>query len=184
MGKSFTVGSLAALSSEAARVLAELLSGLVRRQMLHVDVDPRSPERGQYQFVQAVVREVAEASLSRADRRSLHLAAARYYESLGDDELAGVQASHYVEAYMATPTGPEADALAAQARVSLRAAAERAIALHSYRQALRYLDQALAVTPDPLEQRAIHDRAIPSAADAGLFDVAMDYGARARSACA
>jgi tetratricopeptide (TPR) repeat protein len=183
MGKSFTAESLAAISGEPAETLADLLATLVRRQMLLVDVDPRSPERGQYQFVQAVVREIAESSLSRADRRSLHLAAARYYEALGDDELAGVQASHYVEAYKATPAGPEADALAAQARVSLRAAAERAIALHSYQQALSYLDQALKVTPDPLEQRAIHDRAIPSATDAGLFEVAMDH-ARALEALA
>ena len=175
MGKSFTAESLAAISGEPAETLADLLATLVRRQMLLVDVDPRSPERGQYQFVQAVVREIAESSLSRADRRALHLAAARYYEALGDDELAGVQANHYVEAYKATPAGPEADALAAQARVSLRAAAERAIALHSYRQALSYLDQALKVTPDPLEQRAIHDRAIPPATDAGLFEVAMDH---------
>jgi class 3 adenylate cyclase/tetratricopeptide (TPR) repeat protein len=175
MGKSFTVESLAAISGESAESLSELLGSLVRRQMLAVDVDPRSPERGQYQFVQAVVREVAESSLSRADRRSLHLAAARYYEALGDDELAGVQASHYVEAYKATPTGPEADALAAQARVSLRAAADRAIALHSYRQALSYLDQGLSVTPDPAEQAALHERAVPAAAEAGLYEVANDH---------
>ena len=50
------------------------------------------------------------------------------YESLGDDELAGVLASHYVSsAYRASSPGPEADALAAQARVSLRGAAERAV---------------------------------------------------------
>jgi class 3 adenylate cyclase/tetratricopeptide (TPR) repeat protein len=175
MGKSFTVESLAAISGDPAETLTELLATLVRRQMLLVDVDPRSPERGQYQFVQAVVREVAESSLSRADRRSLHLAAARYYEALGDDELAGVQASHYVEAHKATPPGPEADALAAQARVSLRAAAERAISLHSYRQALSYLDQALSVTPDPVEQAAIHERATGPAAEDGQFDVAVEH---------
>jgi len=175
MGKSFTVESLAAISGESPDALADALASLVRRQMLLVDVDPRSPERGQYQFVQAVVREIAESALSRADRRSLHLAAARYYEALGDDEMAGVQASHYVEAYKATPAGPEADALAAQARISLRAAAERAISLHSYKQGLSYLDQALSVTPDPVEQAAIHERAISPATDAGLFDVAMDH---------
>ena len=145
VGQSFTLEALAAISGEPADSCREVLTALVRRQMLQVDVDPRSPERGQYQFVQAVLREVAEASLSRADRRALHVGAARYYESLGDEELAGVLASHYVEAYRATPAGPEADALAAQARVSLRAAAERALSLHSYKQGLAYLEQALAV---------------------------------------
>ena len=157
------------------RSLRDRLAALVQRQMLQVNVDPRSPERGQYQFVQSVVREVAEASLARSDRRALHLAAARYYESLGDDELAGVQASHYVEAYKATPVGPERDALAAQARVSLRAAADRAIALHSHRQAVSYLEQALSVTSDPVDQIALHERAVEPAIREGLFEVSLRH---------
>jgi tetratricopeptide (TPR) repeat protein len=175
VGQSFTLGLVAAVSSEPADGLHDRLDTLVQRQMLQVNVDPRSPERGQYQFVQAVVREVAAASLSRPDRRALHLAAARYYESLGDDELAGVQASHYVEAYRATPAGPEADALAAQARVSLRAAADRAIALHSNRQALAYLEQALAVTADPREQEALHERAILPAINDNQVETATTH---------
>jgi len=175
VGQSFTLEALAAISGEPADSCREVLNALVRRQMLQVDVDPRSPERGQYQFVQAVLREVAEASLSRADRRALHVGAARYYESLGDEELAGVLASHYVEAYRATPAGPEADALAAQARVSLRAAAERAIALHSNRQAVAYLEQALAVTPDPLEQSALHERAVEPAMNESLLESALEH---------
>ena len=45
-----------------------------------------------------------------------HLAAARYFESLGTDELAAALAGHYLAAYRNAPEGPEADALAAQAR--------------------------------------------------------------------
>ncbi|MEP7158475.1 MAG: adenylate/guanylate cyclase domain-containing protein, partial [Chloroflexota bacterium] len=175
VGQSFTIDALAAVSGERPDALSDPLAALVRRQILQVDVDPRSPERGQYQFVQAVVREVAEASLSRPDRRALHLAAARYYESLGDEELAGVLASHYVDAHRSTPPGPEADALAAQARVSLRAAAERAMALHSNRQALDYFEQALGVTPDPIEQSAIHERAVEAALNQSLYDVALEH---------
>ncbi|MDL2335040.1 MAG: hypothetical protein QFC55_03285, partial [Chloroflexota bacterium] len=175
VGQSFTIDALAAISAERPDALREQLTALVRRQILQVDVDPRSPERGQYQFVQAVVREVAEGSLSRADRRALHVAAARYYESLGEDELAGVLASHYVEAYRATPAGREADALAAQARVSLRGAAERALSLHSYKQGLAYLEQALAVTSEREEMVALHERAVSAAAFVGLFDAAMKH---------
>jgi tetratricopeptide (TPR) repeat protein len=105
--------------------------------------------------VQAVVREVAYETLSKADRRNRHLAAARYYEALGDDELAGVLASHYLEALRSTPAGPEADALAAQARIALRGAADRANALHAWSVAYQHLVDALGITTDPGERAAL-----------------------------
>ena len=77
-----------------------------------------------------LVREVAYQSLAKPDRRARHLAAARYFERLGEDELAGVLANHYLDAY-GRRVRDEADALAAQARIALRAAAERATALHA-----------------------------------------------------
>jgi hypothetical protein len=175
VGQSFTADALAAVASQSTAEVRDRLAAMVLRQLLTVETDPRSPERGQYQFVQSVVREVAEGSLARSDRRALHIAAARYYESLADEELAGVLANHYAEAYRATPPGPEADALAAQARVSLRAAAERAVALHSHKQALAYLEQALAVTADREELVALHERAAFAANLHGLFDVAMGH---------
>jgi class 3 adenylate cyclase/tetratricopeptide (TPR) repeat protein len=162
LGQSFTVEALAAVAGGDPAVLADRLERLVRRQLLIVDVDPRSPERGQYQFVQAVVREVAYASLAKADRRARHLAAARYLEGLGDEETAGVLASHYLLAHQASRPGAEADALAAQARITLQAAAERAAALHSHRQAVGYLEQALTVTSDPTDQALLHLRASES----------------------
>ena len=87
------------------------LERLVRLDLLRQEVDPRSPERGQYAFVQALIREVAYATLSLRDRRARHLAAARHFESLGDEELAGALAAHYVAAYRASAEGPEAEAL-------------------------------------------------------------------------
>ena len=73
-----------------------------------------------YAFVQSLIREVAYGTLARRDRRARHLAAARYFEAIGDDELAGALASHYVAAHEASDEGPEADAIAAQARLALR----------------------------------------------------------------
>ena len=58
-------------------------------------------------------------------------AAARFFESLGSDELAGALAGHYLSAWEAAPQGDEADALAAQARIALSAAAGRASSLGS-----------------------------------------------------
>ena len=57
-------------------------------------------------FVQALIREVAYATLAKRDRRARHLAAARYFESLEDDELAGVLATHYLAAYGAPRAAP------------------------------------------------------------------------------
>src|SRR5205085_8557828 len=102
-----------------------------------------------------------------------------YFETLGEDELSGVLASHYLAAYRATPAGPEADALAAQARVALRAAADRASALHSQIGALGYLEQALDVTTEPLEQAALHEHAAMAATFAAR---ARDGRAHARKA--
>ena len=108
-----------------------MLRQLVRRELLTQDLDPRSPERGQYAFVQALIREVAYNTLARRDRKTRHLAAARFFESLGNDELAGALASHYLAAYENASEPAEADALARQARIALRGAAERATALGS-----------------------------------------------------
>jgi class 3 adenylate cyclase len=163
LGLSFSVDALRALADLDAETAAARLGSLVKRELLVLDIEPRSPERGQYRFVQGVVREVAYQSLAKRDRRTKHVAAARYFEGLGEEDLAGVLASHYLAAYLATPAGPEADALAAQARVTLRAAADRASAMHSQSGALQYLEQALEVTIDAGERAALHEHAARAA---------------------
>ena len=69
--------------------------------------------------------------------------------------------------------------MAAQARVALRAAAERASALHAPVGALDYLEQALEVTSDPLEQAALHERASEAARTAGRMQVGDEHGRKA-----
>ena len=162
LGQSFGPAALEGLTGESWATLEPRLERLVRRELLVRETDPRSPERGQFHFIQALVRDVAYETLAKRDRRTRHLAAARYYESVGDDELAGVLASHYLEAYRQSPTGPEADAVAAQARIALRAAAERAAGLHSHVSAVHYLEDALTITSDPAEAAALHLRAAVS----------------------
>ena len=148
LGQTFSLEGLAAISGETAEDLAPRLDLLVRREILTVETDPRAPTRGQHAFVQALVREVAYGTLAKRERRERHLAAARYLESLGDDELAGVVASHFVAAYRSAPDGPAGEAVAAQARVSLLAAADRAEALGALGQAIDALTSALEVTRD------------------------------------
>jgi class 3 adenylate cyclase/tetratricopeptide (TPR) repeat protein len=170
LGQSFTLAGLSAVSGIAGDDLEPRLRGLVRRELLALEADPRSPERGQYAFVQALIREVAYNTLAKRDRKVRHLAAARYFESLGSDELAGGLAGHYLAARANSPAGPEADALAAQARVTLKAAGDRATALGSYAQAVGFLEQAVAVTTDETERAELLERAGSAASAAGLHD--------------
>src|SRR3989304_1057758 len=100
----------------------------------------------------------ARAIVARADGVPLYAA-----EAVGTEELAGALAGPSLAAHRLAGKGPEADALAAQARVTLRAAAERAAALGSHEQALGFLDQALEATTDAAGGAAPHERAIPSA---------------------
>jgi class 3 adenylate cyclase/tetratricopeptide (TPR) repeat protein len=173
LGQTFSPAALAAVSGEEPAGLETRLRALVRRELLVLDTDPRSPERGQYGFNQGLIREVAYGMLAKRDRRTRHIAAARYFEALGDDELAGVLARHYLDAYRASPEGPEADAVAAQARLALRAAADRAEQLGSNDQAAAYLTQALDVAADDRERAELHERIGQAASAAGQEDRAL-----------
>lgn len=159
LGQAFSLDALAAITGTPTESLEMPLRELTRRELLRLESDPRSPEHGQYQWVQSVIREVASSTLSRRDRRSRHLAAARYVESRGGEEAAAILADHYLEAWRASTAGVEADALAGQARMALRAAAERAERLLNWRQAASFVMRALEVTPDPDERPSLLEHA-------------------------
>ena len=127
------------------------------------NADPRSPERGQYGFVQALVREVAYSTLRDAiggRGTSRRRATSRRWATMSLRVCSRCTTS---DAWKAAPEGPEGDAVAAQARVALRAAAERAAALHSPAQAGAYLVHLLSVTSEPAERGSILERAAESA---------------------
>ncbi|MEZ0239684.1 MAG: adenylate/guanylate cyclase domain-containing protein, partial [Chloroflexota bacterium] len=182
LGQSFTLAGVASVAGIEPDALEPRLRTLVRRELLVQQVDPRSPELGQYAFVQALIREVAYNTLAKRDRKTRHLAAARFFESLGSDELAGALAGHYLAAQGYAADGPEADALAAQARVALRGAAERAAALGSHEQAIAFLEHALAVSPDPPDRADLHDRALASAKQGLVAEVAERHALAALEA--
>jgi class 3 adenylate cyclase/tetratricopeptide (TPR) repeat protein len=179
LGQSFTVAGLAAISGRDEADVQPRLRGLVRRELLRLEADPRSPERGQYGFVQSLIREVAYGTLAKRERRTLHLAAARFFEALGDDELAGALASHYLSAYEASAAGPESEAIAIQARLALSGAAERAATLGAHAQAVAYLRQALAVTVDPSDRAPLLERAATSASAGVRFEDAQQFARQA-----
>jgi predicted ATPase len=63
LGKTFTERGLAALGGVAEAEIGALLTGLVRKEVLSLQTDPRSPEHGQYGFLQDLVRHVAYETL-------------------------------------------------------------------------------------------------------------------------
>jgi predicted ATPase len=170
LGKSFPLDALVAVSDRPRQEVEAMLRELVRRDVLEQEADRRSPERGQYSFVQSLIREVAYGTLAKADRRRKHLATAHYFESLEDEELAGIVATHYVEAFEATAAGPEADSLAARARDWLSAAADRALSLGSPEQSLAFLEQALSITLSGEERASLLRRAGESLMRAGRLE--------------
>ena len=161
VGKTFTREAAAAVAGTPEADLDPLLSSLVRKEILSVQADPRSPEHGQYGFLQDLVRHVAYETLSKRERRARHLAAAAHLESVFADldEIAEVLASHYLDAYTALPDADDAPGVKAKASAALVRAGDRADALGAPGEALRYLEQAAELSDAPLERAALLDRA-------------------------
>ncbi len=140
LGKTFTVEALATLVGRTTEEVEPALAGLARKEMLSLSADPLSPERGQYGFLQDMVRRVAYEMLSKHDRRAKHLAAAAMDE--GEDELAEVVAGHYLAAAAAAPDAADAGEIARRAVTALRQAGQRASSLAATQEAQRYYEQA------------------------------------------
>ena len=161
LGKSFTREALAALFVLNPDQLEPMLASLVRKEVLGVQADPRSPEHGQYGFLQDLVRHVAYETLSRRERRARHLAAAAHLSSAAsdEDEVVEVIASHYLDAYEAVPDADDAEEIKAKARMMLARAGERAASLAASAEAQRYFHHAAQLTESTSEKAALLDRA-------------------------
>jgi class 3 adenylate cyclase/tetratricopeptide (TPR) repeat protein len=147
LGKTFTKRGVAALSGLAADTVDGMLTGLVRKEVLGVQADPRSPEHGQYGFLQDLVRRVAYDTLSKRDRRERHLAAVAVLENtLAEEEVVEVVAAHYVAAFEAVPDAPDAVDVKGKARDALIQAGKRAHSLGAPAEARRYYEQAASLS--------------------------------------
>ena len=132
----------------------------MRKEVLSLQADPRSPEHGQYGFLQDLVRRVAYETLSRHDRKSRHLAAAdQLSASLGEEEVAEVVASHLLAAYEAVPGADDAEELKGRATEALVRAGERASGLAAAAEAQRYFEQACELAEDERTRAELSARA-------------------------
>ena len=142
LGHRFRPDALVTVVGGDAGRARENVDGLLRRELLTVNEEINSPGHGELVFVQDLVREVAYHTLARTERRALHLAAARYLETL-DEDVAEQLAGHLVEAHRLTAQPREADRLARRAVAALRYAARGATAVHVPERALGSLQAAL-----------------------------------------
>jgi class 3 adenylate cyclase/tetratricopeptide (TPR) repeat protein len=173
LGNSFSADVLFVVRGGDRSALESQLRDLVRKEFLSPVADPRSPERGQFGFVQGLIAEVASSMLSRRDRSAKHLAVAKHLEALEDEELTGLVAAHYVEAHRASPEGPESEQIAVGAREWLSKAGQRALSLGSPEQALSFFEQALEITPPGAERAAVLELAGEAAARANTYERAL-----------
>ncbi len=139
-----------------------ILDDLVAKQIIGFNDDMLSSERGQYHFLQGLLRTTAYGTLSRRDRKSRHLAVARHLqEAWGDEapELAEVLAAHFLDAANAEPDAADAPRIRAAACETLADAGERALSLALGPEAQRAFERAADLAEDDRTRAALLDRA-------------------------
>src|SRR5215469_3729333 len=117
-GSAFWADEVGALTGAPAETLAAALGVLVRRQFLRRVTPSSRPGHAEFTFWHDLVRDAAEARLTRLDRARRHLAVARWWQSdAGErsDEFADLIAHHAGTAYDLANAAGDAE-LAAQAR--------------------------------------------------------------------
>jgi class 3 adenylate cyclase/tetratricopeptide (TPR) repeat protein len=182
LGKSFTKAGVAALSGRSDAEVEPLLVSLVRKEVLGVQADPRSPERGQYSFLQDLLKRVAYETLAKTERKARHLAAAAHLAQAfgaGEQEIVEVVAAHYVDAYNLAPNADDAPEIKARAQEMLTRAGERAASLAANDEAQHYFERAAELSDDPLVEAQLHERAGRTAYTSGRVEEAMSHFARA-----
>jgi class 3 adenylate cyclase/predicted ATPase len=182
LGKTFSASSLAAITGRPVAELEPLLNELVRKEVFSLQADPWSPERGQYGFLQDLVKRVAYETLSKHDRKEKHLAVAAWFEHAWQGEEADiveVVASHYLEAYNLAPNDPDAEQIRDLAAGVLAQAAERAAALAANTEAQHYFEKAAQLVGVSGRQGELLERAGQMAWRLGHHEVAHEHFDRA-----
>jgi class 3 adenylate cyclase/tetratricopeptide (TPR) repeat protein len=175
LGKTFTRSGLAEVSGVSEPKLEPLLAGLLGKEILAVQADPRSPDRGHYSFLQDIVKQVAYETISKRERKAKHLAAAQFLASawsIEEDEIVEVVAAHYLDAYRSAPDDEDALELKAKAFEMLVRAGERAASLGANTEAQRAYERASGLTDDELARGELLEKAGMAAYVGGRVDAA------------
>ena len=177
LGKTFTKPGIVAVTGMSETDVEQLLASLVRKEVLSLLADPMSPERGQYAFLQDLVKLVAYETLAKKERKLRHVAAAAYIESTwgsDEDEFVEVVASHLDEAYRLAPDAEDAPGLRTRARGMLERAGERAGSLAAPSEAIHYFERAADLADETSVRAQLIERAGSAARAAGDSDGAIE----------
>lgn len=161
-GKSFTKDALRALSGLPEEEMEKHLFALARRELISRQADPMSPERGHYRFLQDTVKQVSYDTMAKKERKSRHLIMASYLDGssgYGTDEVVEIIASHYLQAYQAAPSAPDAGDIKAHARAALAGAGERASSLGATEEARGYFEGAADLADEAAVKAELFEQA-------------------------
>jgi class 3 adenylate cyclase/tetratricopeptide (TPR) repeat protein len=151
VGKVVWVGSLVAIGGSARRTVERRLRTLERMEFVRRIRQSSVAGEPEYAFRHALVSEVAYGQIPRLRRSEAHRRAAEWLESLGEDrapDRAELLSHHYVQALeLARSVGEDTRALTDRARLSLRTAGGKALALYAYSAAANFYRVALGLWP-------------------------------------
>jgi DNA-binding SARP family transcriptional activator/tetratricopeptide (TPR) repeat protein len=155
VGKVFWPGALEAIGDRSGEEVRAALVSLERKEFVQQARRSAVGGESEYAFRHILLRDVAYGQIARASRAQKHRRAAAWIESLGrPDDHAEMLAHHYLRALEYAKAAGEADpALTEKARLSLRTAGDRALALASYASAARSYTTALELWPEDDPQR-------------------------------
>jgi class 3 adenylate cyclase/tetratricopeptide (TPR) repeat protein len=154
VGKVFWLGSAAAIAGLDLRTAEERLHTLGRKEFVRRERHSSVAEETEYAFRHLLVRDVAYGQIPRAARAEKHRLAAEWIASLGrPEDHAEMLAHHYVSALeFARAAGQDGEGLAERARLVLRDAGDRAVALGANTAAAGFYGAALELWPDDAER--------------------------------
>lgn len=149
LGQLFSIEAITALARPSTVDTKPLLDELVRKQFLTVERDPQSPERGLYAFVHPLVHRVALNTLSKRDRKDLHLKTAEYLtQTERGFDAAPVVAGHLLAAMELEQNRVALKALTSHARSTVVQAAQQAEGIGALEQAGNLYDRLAEMESD------------------------------------
>ncbi|MDQ6721651.1 MAG: AAA family ATPase [Candidatus Dormibacteraeota bacterium] len=150
-GKVFWLGAVSALAEGEQDLIGNRLHKLEKGKLVRREHRSTVGGETQYAFSHQLVRDVAYGQVPRARRAEKHWRAGEWIAALAGDRLedrAELLAYHYTAALeLARAAGEETSRIVDPARLALRAAAQRALALNSFEAACRFYSQALELWP-------------------------------------
>ena len=150
-------GVLVSFGDRSRGVVEQQLRELVRKEFL-TRVKPSSVQgEHEYRFRHALVRDEAYRQIPRLRKIEIHRRTAEWLESLSPDratERSEMLALHYMSAYEnAVAANADAGSLVEGARVALRDAGDRALALNAFAAAERHYQEAVDLSPEDDPER-------------------------------